>query len=94
MFDLCAPMKNCAVTQGRYLFLEGDLKYKDSISKVSILQIHPLIELLQIQKKNSFLQIPTVENLIKSICSFLTNFYDCFMQIILLMYFFCFNWMK
>ena len=34
MFDLCAPMKGCSSSQGRYLFLEGDLKYKDNISKV------------------------------------------------------------
>lgn len=35
MFDLCGPMKGCATTQGRHLFMEGDLKYKDSINKVS-----------------------------------------------------------
>lgn len=34
MFDLCAPMKGCVVNQGRYLFLEGDMKYKDNVSKV------------------------------------------------------------
>lgn len=34
MFDLAAPMKGCVLNQGRYLFLEGDMKYKDSISKV------------------------------------------------------------
>lgn len=33
MFDLCAPMKGC-VPQDRHLFLEGDLKYKDNVSKV------------------------------------------------------------
>lgn len=36
MFDLCAPMKGCLTSQGRYLFLEGDMKYKDNISKVCI----------------------------------------------------------
>lgn len=34
MFDLCAPMRNCVLNQGRYLFLEGDLKFKDNIGKV------------------------------------------------------------
>lgn len=34
MFDLSAPMKGCVLNQGRYLFLEGDMKYKDNISKV------------------------------------------------------------
>lgn len=34
MFDLSAPMKGCVLNQCRYLFLEGDMKYKDSISKV------------------------------------------------------------
>lgn len=34
MFDLSAPMKGCVMNQGRYLFLEGDLKYKDNTSKV------------------------------------------------------------
>lgn len=34
MFDLCAPMKGCVISQGRYLFLEGDMKYKDNITKV------------------------------------------------------------
>lgn len=34
MFDLCAPMKGCVVSQGRYLFLEGDMKYKDNVTKV------------------------------------------------------------
>lgn len=34
MFDLCGPMKNCATAQERHLFMEGDLRYKDSISKV------------------------------------------------------------
>lgn len=36
MFDLCAPMKGCLTSQGRYLFLEGDMKYKDNISKVNL----------------------------------------------------------
>lgn len=34
MFDLCGPMKGCATTQERHLFMEGDLRYKDNISKV------------------------------------------------------------
>lgn len=34
MFDLSAPMKGCVLNQGRYLFLEGDLKFKDNIGKV------------------------------------------------------------
>lgn len=34
MFDLCAPMKGCVLSQGRYLFLEGDMKYKDNVTKV------------------------------------------------------------
>lgn len=34
MFDLCGPMKGCASTQGRHLFMEGDLKFKDNINKV------------------------------------------------------------
>lgn len=38
MFDLCAPMKGCLTSQGRYLFLEGDMKYKDNISKVNLLK--------------------------------------------------------
>lgn len=37
MFDLCGPMKGCAATQGRHLFMEGDLKYKDNINKVGVL---------------------------------------------------------
>lgn len=36
MFDLCAPMKGCVISQGRYLFLEGDMKYKDNNAKVNI----------------------------------------------------------
>lgn len=35
MFDLCAPMKGCALGQGRHLFMEGDLKYKDNMGKVN-----------------------------------------------------------
>jgi pleckstrin domain-containing family G protein 5 len=31
-FDLCQPMKG--TDHGRHLFMEGDLKYKDNISKV------------------------------------------------------------
>lgn len=34
MFDLCGPMKGCVVAQGRHLFMEGDLKYKDHLNKV------------------------------------------------------------
>jgi hypothetical protein len=34
MFDLSAPMRGCVLNQGRYLFLEGDLKFKDNIGKV------------------------------------------------------------
>ncbi|XP_070495014.1 uncharacterized protein [Chironomus tepperi] len=36
MFDLCAPMKGCAISQGRYLFLEGDMKYKDNNAKMDV----------------------------------------------------------
>lgn len=36
MFDLCAPMKGCPPNQGRNLFMEGDLKFKDSIGKVDV----------------------------------------------------------
>lgn len=35
MFDLCGPIKGCAVSAGRHLFMEGDLKLKDSQGKVS-----------------------------------------------------------
>lgn len=41
MFDLCGPMKGCASTHGRHLFMEGDLKYKDNINKVSIFRNVP-----------------------------------------------------
>lgn len=34
MFDLSAPIKGCAVAAGRHLFMEGDLKLKDSQGKV------------------------------------------------------------
>lgn len=34
MFDLCGPIKGCAITAGRHLFMEGDLKFKDSQNKV------------------------------------------------------------
>lgn len=34
MVDLSAPMRGCVLNQGRYLFLEGDLKFKDNIGKV------------------------------------------------------------
>lgn len=36
MIDLCGPMKDCLVANGRHLFMEGDLKYKDHLSKVSV----------------------------------------------------------
>lgn len=36
MFDLCAPMKGCPANQGRNLFMEGDLKFKDSMGKVDV----------------------------------------------------------
>ncbi|KAL7039814.1 hypothetical protein ACKWTF_000128 [Chironomus riparius] len=36
MFDLCAPMKGCVISQGRYLFLEGDMKYKDNNAKMDV----------------------------------------------------------
>lgn len=36
MFDLCGPMKGCATPQERHLFMEGDLRYKDSTSKVRL----------------------------------------------------------
>lgn len=39
MFDLSGPMSGCAVTQCRHLFIEGDLKFKDNISKVDKLLI-------------------------------------------------------
>jgi hypothetical protein len=35
MFDLSLPMKGCVMNQSRYLFLEGDMKFKDNIGKVS-----------------------------------------------------------
>lgn len=35
IFDLTSPMKGCSTIHGRYLFLEGDMKYKDSTCKVS-----------------------------------------------------------
>ena len=36
MFDLCTPMKGCPPNQGRNLFMEGDLKFKDSMGKVEV----------------------------------------------------------
>ncbi|XP_055321220.1 pleckstrin homology domain-containing family G member 5 isoform X3 [Sitodiplosis mosellana] len=36
MFDLCGPMKGCATPQERHLFMEGDLRYKDSTTKVDV----------------------------------------------------------
>lgn len=33
MFDLCAPMKGCSLTDSRNLFMEGDLKFKDNFDK-------------------------------------------------------------
>lgn len=38
MFDLTKPIRGCVLNQGRYLFLEGDMKYKDSVSKVRKIQ--------------------------------------------------------
>lgn len=34
MFDLCGPMKGCAAPHERHLFMEGDLRFKDSTTKV------------------------------------------------------------
>lgn len=34
MFDLCGPMKGCAAPHERHLFMEGDLRLKDSTTKV------------------------------------------------------------
>ncbi|XP_063699545.1 uncharacterized protein LOC134830094 isoform X2 [Culicoides brevitarsis] len=34
--DLCGPMRDCLVANGRHLFMEGDLKYKDSLSKIDV----------------------------------------------------------
>ena len=39
MFDLCGPMRGCPVTQGRHLFMEGDLKFKDNANKVNLVKI-------------------------------------------------------
>lgn len=36
MIDLCGPMRDCPVAHGRNLFMEGDLKYKDHLSKVQL----------------------------------------------------------
>ncbi|XP_055387911.1 pleckstrin homology domain-containing family G member 5 [Condylostylus longicornis] len=36
MFDLCAPMKGCSSQHCRHLFMEGDLKLKDSASKSDV----------------------------------------------------------
>lgn len=36
MFDLCGPMRGCTTAQERHLFMEGDLRYKDSSTKVCI----------------------------------------------------------
>lgn len=36
MFDLCGPMKGCAATDARNLFMEGDLKFKDNLGKVLV----------------------------------------------------------
>lgn len=35
MLDLCGPIKGCAVSAGRHLLMEGDLRLKDSQGKVS-----------------------------------------------------------
>lgn len=34
MFDLCGPMIGVPIDNERYLFMEGDLKFKDSRAKV------------------------------------------------------------
>ncbi|KAM8708406.1 hypothetical protein ACLKA7_015387 [Drosophila subpalustris] len=36
MFDLCAPMKGCPAYQVRHLFMEGDHKFKDNVSKSDV----------------------------------------------------------
>lgn len=36
MFDLCGPMRSCAPSDARNLFMEGDLKFKDNLGKVCI----------------------------------------------------------
>lgn len=37
MFDLCSPMKGViGVAQGRHLFMEGDLKFKDNLGKSDV----------------------------------------------------------
>lgn len=43
MFDLCLPMQGS--NEGRKLFLEGDLKFKDSLGKVCIMEAHASIHL-------------------------------------------------
>lgn len=34
MFDLCGPMRGCPTPHERHLFMEGDLRLKDSTTKV------------------------------------------------------------
>ncbi|XP_060655477.1 pleckstrin homology domain-containing family G member 5 isoform X5 [Drosophila nasuta] len=36
MFDLCAPMRGCPAYQVRHLFMEGDHKFKDNVSKSDV----------------------------------------------------------
>uniref|UniRef100_A0A336MBR1 CSON009190 protein n=1 Tax=Culicoides sonorensis TaxID=179676 RepID=A0A336MBR1_CULSO len=36
MIDLCGPMRDCPVAHGRHLFMEGDLKFKDHLSKIDV----------------------------------------------------------
>ncbi|XP_055692715.1 pleckstrin homology domain-containing family G member 5 isoform X2 [Lutzomyia longipalpis] len=36
MFDLCDPIEGCAVETRRHLFMEGDLKFKDSTGKFDV----------------------------------------------------------
>ncbi|XP_031617991.1 pleckstrin homology domain-containing family G member 5-like isoform X2 [Contarinia nasturtii] len=50
MFDLCGPMIGVAQPNGRHLFMEGDLRYKDSTTKVDV-HCFLLTDLLLICKK-------------------------------------------
>lgn len=36
MFDLCGPMPGCGAYQVRHLFMEGDHKFKDNVSKSDV----------------------------------------------------------
>ncbi|XP_065085713.1 pleckstrin homology domain-containing family G member 5 isoform X3 [Ochlerotatus camptorhynchus] len=49
MFDLCLPMQGS--TEGRKLFLEGDLKFKDSLGKIDV-HCFLLTDFLLVCKKN------------------------------------------